>query len=80
MLSHAVEKPFKQQQELAVNQATAEKQAKAGEASLDSVMQQMDTTCSVDKTSEELEREAREKWYADFIKASIAKLMHLMKM
>ena len=75
-----MEKPFKQQQELAVNQATAEKQAKAGEASLDSVMQQMDTTCSVDKTPEELEREAREKWYADFIKASIAKLMHLTKM
>lgn len=66
---------MKQQQELAADQATAEKQAKAGEASLDSIMNQMNNTCSVDKTPEEVEREEKEKERADYMKAGIAMIM-----
>jgi len=66
---------LKQQQELAADQATADKQARAGDASLDSIMDQMNNTCSIDKTPEEVDREEREMERAGYLKDSITMIM-----
>ena len=71
----AVEMTLKQQQELAADQATADKQARAGDASLDSIMDQMNNTCSIDKTPEEVDREEREMERAGYLKDSITMIM-----